>query len=346
MPALTSPASTPSSSPTADALADAVVNAELPAEPSARRPGTLPRPVTTRLPAVPPTSRVTGPMAVVSPPAADEAAQVAYAPTADPSPAAPAASSSTRSVGDTLVPAPRSIRHASAPIVTTDLDEDAQRRAARPTERVVVPSPEARISRAVPVLPVEPRAAGSTSPDDGDEPEIELTTSADDAVIDEQPAPPPAPVTAVAGSDWLGRLSARIDAMLDADEDDGGAGDGDRPPRADTDPFEGDTVRRAGPPPRSRPIPKITQPVDPDDIEASLELSPTVPAPGNGVFVGPPPRTRRSAVLAVPPAPVLEGEGEGDADAVADDADRPAVVDRSSSGSMLPPRVRRGPDQS
>lgn len=194
-----------------------------------------------------------------------------------------------------------------------------------------VPRPTAR----TPAAAEPPAEAG-----DDDEPEIEVAVPADDAVVDEQPSsvPPPPPASA---SEWVGRLSARIDAML-GDDDEPDDDDDAAPASPAAAPFGGDTVRRMPPvPPRTRPIPRVTQPIEVDDVEATLELSPSASRDPAGVFVGPPPitRVRTQQVPRIPAPPPPPAPAPTD-----EDDDGPSVVGPRPSGSMLPPRARRGPD--
>lgn len=462
-PASPVPAST--GGPTADAFVDAVVNAEAPAAVTGRLRG-LPRSSTAPERPTPPASG-----AAVAPPPAEPIAP-APAPTVDVT--ADAAVPVDAEQG--LDPAERAARVTTAeirvPIVATttlpapaaplELDEAALRRAARPTEPILVRGIDLRAARAMvaalPPIPTNPVPAfhkaqsatfdvpertpripappGSAPPDDDDEPEIEINDDpavaddaaitddvvladdrevadaaavtdaaevADDAVIAEAPAAPPAsPLTtlrgpprppvpsrsprligaptdvpsqpsgaaAAASSEWLGALSARIDALIEAGEeldDDAfsehavtdhrparppataGAPGGASAPVTDDvhDGFAGETVRRQPPVPpgRTRPYPRSTQPVEPADVEATLELSPTMPVRAGGGFAGPPPATRvgRTAPppLAPPPAAPAAPEAPPATDDGDDPDDRPTVVGPQPSGSMLPPRVRR-----
>ncbi len=95
----------------------------------------------------------------------------------------------------------------------------------------------------------------------------------------------------------------------------------------------GDTARRTPPPPPRARRPFTTLEVDGDDVEASIEVSPSMRSTG-GAIVGPPPATR--AAPGLEPASVPRATT-----ATSDEDDDPEItVSASAPRSMLPPRAR------
>jgi hypothetical protein len=151
---------------------------------------------------------------------------------------------------------------------------------------------------------------------------------------------------------WGARIADRIDSMLDTEEAPAQPAPAPEPPpepeaqalpqaqiveEIDAVPQEAEpvpTMRRQPPPPpgsgRQRRISSVE--VDGEDIEATIELAPSVK--GTGPISGPPPATRAPTR----PATAQSADGDG-AD---DDSDEPEVtiVPARPQSSMLPPRAR------
>ncbi len=127
-----------------------------------------------------------------------------------------------------------------------------------------------------------------------------------------------------APSEWGQRLAARLDAMADPDEEEPEETDivGEQPAPAQT------TRRLPPPPPRARK-PATTLEVEGDDVEASIEMSPSVRSAGTGPIVGPPPATRPA-----PPPAITRPDTEEPSD------DDVTVVPAHPPSTMLPPRAR------
>lgn len=122
-------------------------------------------------------------------------------------------------------------------------------------------------------------------------------------------ATPPAPEAAP--STWASTLAARLDTMLDQDDDAFAA--------------EPTTKQPPPPPPTRR---QTTHEVEVDDVEATIELSPHARPEPSGLIVGPPPATR----------PARQATTSSDAGF---DGDEGPTVVRKPASSGLPPRARK-----
>jgi putative nucleotidyltransferase with HDIG domain len=141
---------------------------------------------------------------------------------------------------------------------------------------------------------------------------------------------------------WGARIADRIDSMLETDDAERADAADAKPPAeivSDAVPEEAEPVptqRRAPPPPpggsgRHR-RPSTTLEVDGEDVEATIEVAPSVK--GNGPIHGPPPATR---------APSRQEDAVVDAaeaGATAEDEPEVTIVPARPQSSMLPPRAR------
>ncbi len=146
-------------------------------------------------------------------------------------------------------------------------------------------------------------------------------------------APPPSGVIELpAKGTWAATLSSRLDAMLEQEEE----------------AFAHAPTHRTQPPPPPRVLAagtataaaataaaataEVTHEVAPEDVEATIDLTPSPRSEHSGLFKGPPPATR--PVRTIPAVP----EPEADRD------DGPTVVRPRPAGGMLPPRSRTKAD--
>ena len=199
-----------------------------------------------------------------------------------------------------------------------------------PTMPPVVSEPAAPVAPApsVPVLlvPVAPPlapapaslvAAPAPAVEEDLAPEIvdEQDVAAEPSPIEIAPALPlpGSGVIELPRSDWASTLASRLDAMLDQEEDAF---------------VHAPTHRTPPPPPRGR----ITHEIQADDVEATIDLTPSPRSEHSGLLTRPPPSTRQ--VL----APTASAESGDERD------DGPTVVRPRPSGSSLPPRSRTKSD--
>jgi hypothetical protein len=129
-------------------------------------------------------------------------------------------------------------------------------------------------------------------------------------------APGSGVIELVAKSAWGSTLSSRLDAMLDAEEEAFA---------------HAPTHRTAPPPPPATTRGRITHEVLAEDVEATIDLTPSSRSEHSGLWKGPPPNTRPVQVIPATPEP-------------ADDRDDGPTVVRPRPGSMLPPRSRTKAD--
>ena len=201
------------------------------------------------------------------------------------------------------------------------------------------PAPEPRKTEEWVVAP-KPRWSGTF----GAAAEDALTTQARAITADE-----PTAVRQTGRTPWGARIADRIDSMLETEEAPAQpepAPDAEPLPPAqiveetDAVPQEAEpvpTLRRQPPPPpgsgRQRRISSVE--VDGDDIEATIELAPSVK--GTGPIHGPPPATRAPTRPAAAQSADDVPDGDG-----ADEFDEPevTVIPARPQSSMLPPRAR------
>lgn len=131
---------------------------------------------------------------------------------------------------------------------------------------------------------------------------------------------------------WGARIADRIDSMLESEPHEAAKPEAEIVDDGVPQETEGSpTLRRQPPPPpgsaRNR-RPSSTLEVDGEDVEATIEVAPTIK--GTGPIHGPPPATRA-------PGRAAETAAEDDADEHDDDV---TVVPARPQSSMLPPRAR------
>jgi putative nucleotidyltransferase with HDIG domain len=150
-------------------------------------------------------------------------------------------------------------------------------------------------------------------------------------------APPPSGVIELpAKGTWAATLSSRLDAMLEQEEEAFAHAPTHRtqpppPPRGTTAPPPAPAP--AAPPPAPLAT-EVTHEVAPEDVEATIDLTPSPRSEHSGLFKGPPPATR--PVRTIPAVADPDSERNGD--------DGPTVVRPRPAGGMLPPRSRTRSD--